>query len=173
MKLKWHVLTRKIHRWGAVLVALPFLVVILTGLLLQLKKEITWIQPTTQKRAGRVPQLSFDQVLTILKTVPEASVTQWSDIDRIDVRPKDGIMKIQCKNKQEVQLDFTTGEVVQVAERNSDLIEALHDGSFFHEQAKLYLFLPAALIVLLLWCTGIYLFALPKWVKWRRAAATK
>jgi hypothetical protein len=37
----------------------------------------------------------------------------------------------------------------------------MHDGSWFHEAAKLWLFLPSAIIVLGLWITGIYLFLLP------------
>ena len=38
-------LSRKAHRWGAIAVALPFLVVIATGILLQLKKNWSWVQP--------------------------------------------------------------------------------------------------------------------------------
>ena len=42
-------LNRLFHRWGAIIVALPVLVVIVTGIILQLKKEFVWIQPATQK----------------------------------------------------------------------------------------------------------------------------
>ena len=97
-------------------------------------------------------------------------MTSWSDIDRLDVRPKDGVIKVTSKNRYEVQLDFHTGEVVQVAYRRSDLIESIHDGSFFSDTAKLYVFLPVAIVVLSLWVTGVYLWVLPRAIRWRRKA---
>ena len=45
--------------------------------------------------------------------------------------------------------------------RRSDLIESLHDGSFFSEPAKLWVFLPASIVFAILWFTGIYLFFQP------------
>ncbi|NQZ50448.1 MAG: PepSY domain-containing protein, partial [Moritella sp.] len=61
----------------------------------------------------------------------------------------------------EIQIDNISGKILQVEYRRSDLIESLHDGSFFHEYAKLWLFLPAAVILLMLWITGIYMFLMP------------
>ena len=138
-----------------------FLLVILSGLLLQIKKQVTWVQPATMKGKGKVPSISMEAILAAAKSVPEAGVASWSDIDRIDARPRDGVVKVHCNNRYELQVDFQTGEVVQVAYRRSDLIESLHDGSWFGDAAKLYVFLPVAFVVLGLWATGIYLFVLP------------
>jgi uncharacterized iron-regulated membrane protein len=160
---------RKLHRWGAVLIALPFLIVIVTGILLQLKKEWTWVQPPASRGEGKRPQLAFDAILDAVRTVPEAEVNGWEDIDRLDVRPTKGYVKVQANNRHEVQVDLKTGRVLQVAYRRSDLIESIHDGSWFHESIKLWIFLPSAGVVLGLWLTGIYLFFLPHWVRWRRA----
>ena len=154
-------LNRLIHRWGSVLIAVPLLVVIVTGVVLQLKKESAWVQPPTQTGTGDHPVLSFDQILAATQTVPEAAVNSWDDIDRLDVRPGKGMLKVRCSNRWEVQLDATTGDVLQVAFRRSDLIESIHDGSFFHENVKLWIFLPASVVLLALWVTGIYLFLLP------------
>jgi uncharacterized iron-regulated membrane protein len=153
------------------LVAVPFLVVLVTGILLQVKKEFTWVQPPTVKGTGKEPAAAFDAILAATAAVPEAEVRSWADIDRLDVRPKDGVVKVQCKNRYEVQVDSRTAEVVQVAYRRSDWIESIHDGSFFHEAAKLYVFLPVAVLMLTIWVTGIHLWLLPKWVKWRRKPA--
>ncbi|MCV6604273.1 MAG: PepSY domain-containing protein, partial [Porticoccaceae bacterium] len=62
--MKSQILYRKIHHWGSIAVALPLLVTIATGILLMLKKEITWIQPPTQKGAQQqaVPRQSFEQL---------------------------------------------------------------------------------------------------------------
>lgn len=168
MTFRVHVFFRKWHRWGALLSALPFLVVLGTGLLLQLKKDWSWVQPPSQRGKSKVPTISMDAILRTVRGVPEAEVADWSDIDRLDVRPARGLVKVRCKNRYEVQVDTQTGELLQVAYRRSDLIEELHDGSWFHERAKLWIFLPTAVVVLSLWFTGIYLFVLPWWVRWGR-----
>lgn len=161
------VLNRKLHRWGAIVVAIPFLVVITTGLLLQLKKQLAWVQPVEQKGANSAPMVTMDAMLTAARSVPEAGMKEWSDIDRIDVRPGKGLIKVIGKSRWELQLDASSGAVLQSAYRRSDLMESLHDGSWFHPLAKLWIFLPSGVIVLALWVTGIYLFLLP--IRSRRA----
>lgn len=152
---------RQLHRRGALLVALPFLVVILTGILLQAKKQVAWVQPPEQRTANRVPGIPFEAILAAAAKHPHVGITSWSDIDRLDVRPAKGIVKVIGTNRWELQLDLATAEVLQVAYRRSDLIESLHDGSWFHPDAKLFVFLPSGLVVLALWVTGIYLWWLP------------
>jgi uncharacterized iron-regulated membrane protein len=172
MRFNPRVFFRKTHRWGAILVAVPFLLVIVSGLLLQLKKNVTWVQPPTKKGKGKEPTKSMNEVLAaVMKQAPEVGVKSWDDIDRLDIRMKDGIVKVQCKNSYEVQVDFQTAEVLQVEYRRSDLIESFHDGSWFGDAAKLYVFLPVAIVVFVLWVTGVYLFVLPYAVKWRRKRA--
>jgi uncharacterized iron-regulated membrane protein len=166
--MKLSKLNRDIHRWGSILIAIPVAVVIVTGLTLQLKKEFVWIQPATQKGSTSDLSLSFDQILSATRRVPEAEVETWDEIDRLDVRPSKGMLKVRCKNRWEVQLDANTGDVLQVAFRRSDLIESIHDGSFFHDRVKLWLFLPTALVLGVLWLTGIYLFFLPYFAKWKK-----
>jgi uncharacterized iron-regulated membrane protein len=169
--INWRVAWRKAHRWGAALVAAPLLLVIVTGLLLQLKKEIAWVQPPSAKGTGTAPAVGFDALLAAAKSVPEAEVGGWADVDRIDVQPSRGLAKVQAKNRWEVQVDLGTGAVLGAAYRRSDLIEALHDGSWFHDRAKLWVFLPAGVVVLGLWLTGAYLFVLPIAVRRARRRA--
>jgi uncharacterized iron-regulated membrane protein len=159
---------RKLHRWGAIAVALPVFIVVATGVMLQLKKQSDWIQPPTQTGSGGQLGIDFERILEVARSVPEAEVEMWQDIDRLDVRPGMGIVKVRCKNRREIQIDTGTGEVLQVSVRRSDLIESIHDGSFFFEGAKLWVFLPAALVLAGLWGTGIYLYILPYLVKRNR-----
>jgi len=161
-------LNRGLHRWSSVLVALPLLLVIVTGLMLLLKKDLPWIQPETRKGSTKELALGFERILEISKTVPEAQIESWKDIDRLDVRPSKGMLKIRAVNRWEIQIDATTGEVLQVAYRRSDLIESLHDGSFFHDKVKLFVFLPSAVVLLCLLITGIYLFILPNQARRKR-----
>ena len=154
--------TRKAHRWGAVACAAPLLLVIGTGMLLQLKKQLAWVQPPTRSgERANVPQQRWPGILSAARSVPEAEVKSWADIDRLDVRPARGIVKVRCNNRWELQIDLATGAVVSSAFRRSDLIESLHDGSFFSGWAKLWIFLPCGIILMGLWITGAWLWYLP------------
>jgi len=161
-------LARRWHRFASIAIALPFAVVIVSGLLLQLKKEFTWIQPLTIAGSSTTPEISFAQILQTTAAIPGTQVASWSDIDRLDVQPSEGMLKVQCKNGIEVQLDAASGAVLQVAKRRSDLIEGLHDGSFFHDATKLWVFLPCGLMVLFLWLSGLYLWWLPHGMRKRK-----
>lgn len=171
--MKFNLLNRKVHYWASIAVAVPILIVIVSGLLLQTKKQFVWIQPPELRGAGKNPSLSLPQVLEISRTVSEAEIKTWDDINRIDARPSRGILKVTAKNNWEIQIDTETGAVLQTAYRRSDIIEAIHDGSFFHENVKLWIFLPSGIVLLLLWMTGIYLFILPIWVRRRRKTIAK
>lgn len=159
-KLIHHRQNRKIHYWGAIICALPVLVVIVTGLILIVKKESDWVQPPTARGSGEL-SLSFDEVFEIAKATPELEVEEWKHIDRLDVRPKKGVIKIRGKNRWELQIDGASGDTLFVAYRRSDLIESLHDGSFFSDYVRLGVYLPSAIVLLLLWVTGIFLFISP------------
>lgn len=155
---KW---SRKLHRWGAILVLAPLILVITTGLLLQLKKQVPWVQPPTQRGLEAEPSISFERILEIARDVPEARIDTWGDIDRLDLRPDRAVVKVRANSGWEIQIDTSTGEVLQIAYRRSDLIESLHDGSFFGDPVKLWVFLPTGIILLCLWMTGVYLWFLP------------
>jgi uncharacterized iron-regulated membrane protein len=164
-------LNRKLHRWGAILSFAPLVVVLLTGVLLLFKKDSDWIQPPTATGADAAPTLPFERILEIARSVPEAEIASWNDVDRLDVRPGKGVVKVRSHNRQEIQIDTSTGEVLQIALRRSDVIESLHDGSWFHDRAKLWIFLPSALALLGLWITGLYLWLLPHLKRRRRSLA--
>ncbi|NMP32268.1 PepSY domain-containing protein [Thalassotalea sp. M1531] len=166
--MKFSTFNRTTHKWASIIIALPLLLVIITGILLLVKKQFDVLQPPTQKGIAATPSISFEQILTVTKSVEQANVADWSDIDRLDVRPDKGIIKVRTESSWEVQLDGKTGEILQVAYRNSEFIESLHDGTFFQKNANLWLMLPVALTLLLLLLTGLYLFCLPYYKKWCR-----
>ena len=95
--------------------------------------------------------------------MPEAEIQSWSDIDRLDVRPAKGNVKVRTETAGK-SID-TARATSQVAYRRSDLIESLHDGSFFTDWVKLGIFLPTAVVLIVLWGTGVYLFFLPHLAK--------
>lgn len=153
----------------------PLALMIGTGVLLMLKKDIAWIQPPTQKGIERtaVPTMTLEEMFTVAQGVPDLALTDWRDLDRVDVKPGKGVVKFVSTNRWEAQIDSATGEVLQVAYRRSDLIESLHDGSYFSDAVKRWVFLPTGIVLALLWGTGIYMFVLPHWKKHQKRQRRK
>lgn len=152
---------RTIHKWGSIVIALPLLVVFVTGILLLTKKEFSFIQPPTTRGEGTVPSISFEQILAVANTVERAQINTWDDVDRLDVRPGKGVIKIRSNNTIEIQIDSASGDVLQVAKRRSDFIESIHDGTFFEKNANLWLMLPVASTAIVMAVTGIIMFFTP------------
>ncbi|HEY5825220.1 MAG TPA: PepSY-associated TM helix domain-containing protein [Cyclobacteriaceae bacterium] len=128
---RWY---RKIHRYIGSYLLVFFFVVATTGLLLGWKKHSGgFILPNTEKGSSTdlSQWVSLDTLQriaqkTISEKLPDYSIT----IDRIDVRPDKGTIKVSFKDHyNEVQLDGATGKVLAINVRKSDIIEQIHDGS--------------------------------------------
>jgi len=160
---------RQTHYWLSLVVMAPLAVMIIAGLFLMLKKEVGWIQPETQRGSieNQAPAIPMDALLAAVIAQPEAGVAGWEDVDRIDVRIERGMAKVLAHSGWEIQIDTATAEVLSVQYRRSDLIESLHDGSFFADWVKLFIFFPAGILLLVMYVTGVYLFFFPRVVKWR------
>jgi len=163
--MNWKIFLRQVHYWLSALIVIQFIIIVGSGSFLLLKKQFSWIQPPTQVGSADTPTVSFDRILEIARSVAVAEITDWNDIDRLDVRPTKGMLKIRAKNGWEIQVDTSTGDVLQTSYRRSDFIESIHDGTYFHENMKLWVFFPTAIILIIIWCTGVYLFVLPFWMK--------
>jgi len=161
--MKLQVLLRKIHNWSSIIISLPLIVIIGAGLFLQLKKEIERIQPPTMKGEVRegVPRATLQEMFDAAKAVEIAEITTWEELERVDFKPDKGIIKFVPKSQWEVQVDTDTAEVLSVTYRRSDVIEQIHDGSYFADWVKLWVFFPVGITLLVLWMTGIYMFFLP------------
>ena len=147
---------RIVHRWLAIIISIPMLLILITGIFLQLRKPIDWIQPPAMKGSQKYqPTIALEQVLTEIKTVPEMEVKDWSDIKVMDLRPKKGIIKVRNYNELETQVDATTGDILQVAQRRNDFVVKMHEFSAWH--ARIWLGLPVRLGFLVLFLTGVYL----------------
>ena len=170
--MKFNILNRKVHYWASFTVALPLLVMIGSGLLLQSKKHWVWVQPAEQRGTGSVPAIDLEGILSRVQQVNGLDVRGWDDVNRLDVRPGRGMVKVWLNSGWEVQVDLGTGRVLQTAYRRSDLIESIHDGSFFAgDWTKLGLFLPAGLVLFLMWLSGLWMWWVPYIAKRRRRTA--
>ena len=167
--MKFTILNRKVHYWGSIAITIPLLIVISTGILLLLKKDARWIQPASINGVSNaIPVTGFTELLNIAKSVKPALISNWTDIKRIDIQPGKGMAKIISNNNYEIQIDTQNGKVLQAAYRRSDVIESLHDGTWFHENAKYLVSLPTGVILFVLLISGLILFVQPILVKARR-----
>lgn len=157
VSVKLRQFSRKVHLWLALVILVPAIIVISSGILLQIKKQSDWIQPPTLNGQASAPSIAFDELLVVAKSIPQLQISGWEDVDRLDVRPDKGLIKVQATNHFEAQIDAVSGDILQVAYRRSDIIEAIHDGSWFTESAKLWLFLPAGILLFVIWCSGTVL----------------
>ena len=154
--------------------AVPLVVVIITGILLQLKKQLPFVQPIERAGVTHEPVATPAQYLEAINRGKLDGAVTWKDVQRVDIRPSKGIAKVILKSDVEYQVDLGSGNVLQRELRMSDFIESLHDGSFFAgDISKLGVFLPAAIGLLVLWVSGIYMFWLPLVVKLRKSRAAK
>lgn len=128
-------LFRKIHRLTAVFLFIAFFIMAGTGLLLGWKKNsgeiiLAKTESGTTKDLGQ--WLSLDSLnntaINYLKDSVSANLSP--EIDRIDVRPDKGVVKVTFANHYKgLQIDGASGRVLKVEQRRSDLIEHIHDGT--------------------------------------------
>ena len=166
--MKPSLLNRKVHYWISGFIALPLLVIAVTGVILQCKEGVAWVEPFEQEGGAKEPAVPFERVLDICKSVPKAGIASWADVNRYELRPNIGLIKVISNTDWEIQLDAKTGDVLQVAYRRSDWIRQIHEGEYFYDGIKFGVFLPAGIGLILLTLTGLYLFWQPIGVKWRR-----
>jgi len=112
----------------------------------------------------------------ILNLKDSISPSISTELNRIDIRKNKGMVKFVFEDHLwEVQLDGSTGELLQLKKRNSDFIESIHDGSiidsFFGNSKghfKLIYTSVMGLALLLFTITGFWLWYGPKKLKKRR-----
>jgi hypothetical protein len=166
---------RKIHRQTAVLLFLAFFIMAGTGLLLAWKKNSGGLI-LAKTESGTSTHLSQWLPLDSLKSAAVSflhdsiSPSLPPEIDRMDVRPGKGIVKFTFAGHYKgLQVDGATGKILRVENRNSDLIEQIHDGSILdflfgtgNDLFKLTYSTIMGIALLLFTITGIWIWWGPK-----------
>lgn len=126
---------RKLHRTTGALLFAFFFVVGATGLLLGWKKHTggvilpkSYTGVSTDMKNWLPVGVLHEKALAIAREriAPDLS----TELERIDFRPDKGMVKfVFVEDYWGVQLDCTTGELLHIERRRSDLIENIHDGS--------------------------------------------
>jgi uncharacterized iron-regulated membrane protein len=162
---------RILHRWIGIISSLFMVLMAGSGLFLALKKKVDWIQPPSQK-GEQIQELS--EIISIESAgkaafaVGLANLKALDDVDRFELHAGKSIYKITSKeNFHEVQVDAKTGKVLSVAKRNDQLIEKIHDMSFFSGFTYDYLLPLVSISLLFLGLSGIYMFFTPVYRRWK------
>ncbi|MFN3820480.1 PepSY domain-containing protein [Blastomonas sp.] len=163
---------RLIHYWLTAFTLVTVAMVAVTGVLLSLKKDFDVLQPpSAAASAPGLPATPLDRLLAAVAKDSGNATLSWRDVDRIDVRPRDGLAKVIFDDRTEYQVDLHTLEVLQTGYRTSDFLETLHDFSILGDWGKYLLSLPTGIALLVLWGTGAYMFIKPLLVKRRKRRA--
>ncbi len=172
---------RKIHRTTGIFLFLVMIMVGATGLLLGWKKNSSGkIHPSTYK--GTSTDLSQWLPMDTLQSIAFSALKEEKgndinlEIQRIDARPNKGTVKFIFSNHYNgVQVDASTGDILKVTRRNSDIIENLHDGSILDrvlgtkgEIIKLVFTTISGLSLILFSVSGFWLWYGPKLVRKNR-----
>lgn len=165
---------RQIHKWVSIPLFLFLFLIGFTGLLLGWKKQSNLLPATVKGLSNNSKEwLSIDCLQNIAIRYSTDSLKLPDKIDRLDIRPSKGIMKIVfAQHFTELQLDCSTGEILSMNTRYSDILEKIHDGSVIDylfrnssDSVKLVYTTCVSLGLILLSFTGFWLWFNPIRIK--------
>lgn len=153
------------HLWVGVLFTVVLLVISVTGILLNHKRGLGLMPEVEHAPTGTFgTSLSLGELgARALKEVGDAR-TPEEGIDRMDVRPRDGLVKVRMRDPSstEVTLNLADGRVLHVGARGDVFLEKLHSGEIFGSRGVLLSDAGAVALTLLL-ITGYWLWLRPRW----------
>jgi len=155
---------RTVHKWSGIVLAVIFLNLAVTGFLLLQKKNYDWLQPPTRQGAAGAPAdlITMPELFAIVLDQQHPAFTEVADIERVDFRPATRVHKVRSRHGHaEIQVDAVTGTVLSVDVRRSDLIEDLHDGSFWGRWLHHWLMPVVPVALLFLTASGLYFWLRP------------
>lgn len=152
--MKW----RKWHAFFGLLAALPLIVTAATGILLQLRSKVEWIQPSL----APVTLLEGKSYLS----VDEVLAKYPGEVEGLSLRPGKGGFQLRLKDGNEVQLHPQTGELLKSSPRRSTLLIKIHEGSWMGPVGSLGIHFISGLVLVFLIISGIFIFP---WRKGKRA----
>lgn len=117
------------HKRVGLALFVVFAIVSISGILLAYKDPMG-LKPKTQNVALTNDWKSVEELLITAQTIVTDSLGLDATIDRLDIRPDIGVVKVLFKNHfTELQLSGMTAELLSVQTRSDHIIERIHDGS--------------------------------------------
>lgn len=162
-----------LHLWFGVVTTLALLVISVTGILLNHKRGLGLMPDVPHEATGAFSQsVTLEQLAeAALRAAPPAATNGWrpedgvdvSLIDRMDVRPRNGYVKVRLRDRAstEMTVDLNSAQVVHSGRRGDVFLEKLHSGEAFGARMVLLSDI-AALGLILTLITGYWLWLVPK-----------
>jgi hypothetical protein len=162
-----------LHLWLGVIATVALIAISITGILLNHKRGLGLMPDVPH-----TPSAPFAQSLPLerlaqaaLEAAPQGAKPGWTSgdpvnielIDRMDVRPRDGFVKIRLRDQasMEMTVDLASGTVVHVGRRGDVFLEKLHSGEAFGGPMVILSDIAAICLILTL-ITGYWLWLVPK-----------
>lgn len=150
------------HLWLGIITTGTVLILGISGILLNHKRPLGLMPDVAHEPSG-----DFAAALPLATLVDAASAAAPraapAGVDRMDVRPRDGIVKVRFRDDvvTEVTLDVNDGSVLHVGERNDVFLEKLHSGEIFGDNWILLSDLGAVALIILV-VSGYWLWLFPR-----------
>lgn len=152
-------LFRKWHRWFSLVIAIPFSITLVTGIILSTRAFNVWVQPQSvllDKINDQKLTITLEEILEQAKTIPAAQIQEWKDVSQIDIRPDRGNIRIRSRQTDwEIQIDGLQKKVISDGPRKFSTLVAIHEGAYFGSFIRYGIFFTSALGVFLLTASGM------------------
>jgi len=162
-----------LHLWLGVVSTVALLAISVTGILLNHKRGLGLMPEISYGPTGAFAgAMSLERLANAaLEAAPPGSRTGWDPgdpvdvalIDRMDVRPRDGVVKVRLRDKasMEMTVDINSGGVLHAGRRGDVFLEKLHSGEAFGWPFVILSDIAAVALVLTL-LSGYWLWLVPK-----------
>lgn len=150
------------HLWLGIVTTVIVLVLSISGILLNHKRPLGLMPDVPHEPTG-----SFEDAVSLAQLASAAAAAApaagAAGVDRMDVRPRDGIVKVRFRDDvvTEVTVDLNDARVLHVGERNDVFLEKLHSGEIFGDNWVLLSDLGAVGLILLI-ASGYWLWLFPR-----------
>lgn len=172
----WLQANRWLHLGGGVAVAALVILLSVTGMLLNHKRELGFMEePFVSKEyePSEYSPLPLSAIAAFgIQGADDPALFSVRDIRFIDVRLSAGYAKVRFKDDKstEVIVNMYNGNAINVSERQDFFLESLHGGSEFGGVWGRRLIDLSAAVLILLTLNGLYLWVWPVWSGRSRAA---
>ncbi|HUF25967.1 MAG TPA: PepSY-associated TM helix domain-containing protein [Gemmatimonadaceae bacterium] len=151
------------HLWLGVIFTALLLVVSVTGILLNHKRELGLLPDVQHTPTGPfTASLPLAEIAS--RALLAAGITGGLErIDRMDVRPRNGFAKVRLRDEAstEVTVDLVSGGILHIGPRGDVFLEKVHSGEALGTRWVL-LTTVAAVALIVLFVSGYWLWLVPK-----------
>ncbi|MGI9043293.1 MAG: PepSY domain-containing protein [Gemmatimonadaceae bacterium] len=150
----------------SVIVTVALLTIAITGILLNHRRALGLMPDVSRSSSTLFTNAMPLAELAIRARAAGGPVAGNTDIDRMEVMPSDGLVKVRFSDPAltEVTLDIYSGKTLHVVGRRDVFIRKLHSGEVFGERAVLLSDAAAVALVFLL-LGGSWYWLGPRWRK--------